>query len=263
VTARRFAAALAGVAVGATAFVPSALADRVEGPFGSGAAQVWLVLPDGPPRAVVVFGHGWKIAPPLARFMWVDQFRPWLDHLAARGDAVVFPRYQVGGDANSGAARVIDYRRGLATAFARLGRLHVPIVAAGYSFGASLAFYYAANARRWALQRPDAVDAVFPAGLIPGATLPPLGRGIRVLIEVGDADTVAGPPGALPFWSWLRGQAPARKRYVVVASTPSLAATHAAPKRANTAARRAFWRPLDTLVAAARREGQPTAGSAG
>lgn len=74
--------------------------DRIVGPYGTGGAEVWLVLPNTPERSVVVFGHGWKLTPPFPGHPWVDQFRPWLDHLAAGRSAVIFPNYQLGsGDA--------------------------------------------------------------------------------------------------------------------------------------------------------------------
>lgn len=222
--------------------------DRVEGPAGRGAAQVWVVVPTGPIRSVVVFGHGWKVAPPSPSYPWVGQFRPWLDHLAANGSAVVFPRYQLGGD-RPGAATAAAFRRGVALGLARL-RVHVPVVAAGYSYGASLALAYAANARRWGLPAPAAVDAVFPAAPVAGPE-PPLPSSTRVLLQVGDRDVVAGRSGADTFWRLLRGHA--AKRYEVVRSRGGLVATHAAPKESTAAARRAFWTPLDALVAAARR----------
>ena len=232
---------------------PAAHASRVEGPFGRGSAQVWLVLPTGAARSVVVFGHGWKHAPPVPALAWVDQFRPWLEHLAARGNAVIFPRYQLGTGDSLGLPRVLAYRQGLATAFRRLGRLRVPVVVAGYSYGASLAFTYAANAAAWRLPRPAAVDGVFPAGIIPGVPMPPLADSMRVLIQVGDRDTQAGPAGAAALWTWLAGHPASRKRYVVVRSQPGFVAAHPAPKATGPAARRAFWQPLDALIAAARR----------
>jgi pimeloyl-ACP methyl ester carboxylesterase len=238
----------------ATPVGSTAQAARIEGPFGHGAAQVWIVLPKARPRSVVVFGHGWKLAPPVPPLAWIDQFRPWLDHLASRGNAIVFPRYQLGANDSLGTPRVLAYRRGLVTAFAHLGRQHVPVVAVGYSYGGSLALYYAANAHRWRLPVPTAVDSVFPAGLIPGTALPLLAPKVRVLIQVGDRDTEAGVAGASSFWAWLRGHPAARKHYEVIASVPSLVATHAAPKQTGPAARHAFWQPLDTLIAAARTE---------
>ena len=164
---------------------------------------MWLVLPGGPLRDVVVFGHGWKLTPPSPGHPWVDQFRPWLDHLAAGGSAVIFPNYQLGSSDAADVTRVQDFAAAIRTGYVRLGRPNVPFVAFGYSFGASLAFYYAANARALHLPVPRAVQATFPAGMIPGAQLPVLDPSVRVLIQVGDADTEAGSAGADAFWNWL------------------------------------------------------------
>ena len=130
-------------------------------------------------------------------------------------------------------------------------------MAVGYSFGASLAFYYSANAAAWRLPLPSAVQAVFPGSMIPGAPLSALNRTVRVLIQVGDADTEAGSAGANAFWTWLATHPSSRKRYQVVRSSPELAATHAAPKSATAAAQRTFWAPLDRLIAQARTAGLP------
>jgi hypothetical protein len=225
---------------------------RIEGPFGHGVDQVWLLRPRGPVRTVVVFGHGWKLFPPSPAHPWVKQFRPWLDHLVARGNAVIFPRYQLGtNDIEGGPQRLRAYRLGVARGFVRLRVRGVPVVAIGYSYGASLAMYYAAEARAWALPRPAAVDAVFPAGLVAGA-LPPLPAATRVLIQVGDRDSDAGAGGGLAFWSALVSHPAGRKRYEVVKSSGMFVADHAAPKGSSTAARAAFWAPLDALIASAR-----------
>jgi surfactin synthase thioesterase subunit len=222
---------------------------RVEGPFGKGSAAVWLVRAVGQTRAIVVFGHGWKVAPPSPSYPWVGQFLPWLEHLARRGDAVVFPRYQLGGDA-PGAPRAADFEAGIRSAFARLSAAgDVPVVAVGYSYGASLAFTYAANARAWRLPAPVAIDAVFPAPPIPGVPLPRLPRRTRVLVQVGDADTEAGRGGADAFWHWLGDPSPLR-RYDVVRSHDGFVANHAAPKQTTPSARMSFWAPLDRLVTA-------------
>ena len=133
--------------------------DRIEGRSGR---EVWVVVPDRPVRSVVVFGHGWKLTPPSPAHSWVGQFRPWLDHLAADGSAVIFPRYQLGIGDTQDATRVLDFAHGLHTGYSLLGRPKVPIVAVGYSFGASLAFYYGANAAAWRLPLPTAVQASLP-----------------------------------------------------------------------------------------------------
>jgi dienelactone hydrolase len=226
--------------------------DRIEGPYGRSDREVWVVRPDRPVRSVVVFGHGWKLTPPSPAHSWVGQFRPWLDHLAAGGSAVIFPRYQLGAGDAQDATRMLDFEAGVRAGYALLGRPRVPVVAVGYSFGASLAFYYSANAASWRLPLPSAVQAVFPGGMIPGAPLPRLNRSVRVLIQVGDADIEAGSAGADAFWSWLATHPSSHKRYQVVRSSPPLAATHAAPKSLSPAAQGTFWAPLDRLIAQAR-----------
>jgi len=246
-----FAAAAALLLVTAHAST-SPVRTRVEGPFGRGSSQVWLIRPGGPIRSVVVFGHGWKLHPPSAAHPWVGQFRPWLDHLAEQGSAVVFPRYQLGTGDSQDAERAADYRRGVALGLERLGHPAVPVIAVGYSYGASLAFSYAADSRSWSLPPPRAVDCVFPAGPVAGIALDPLPDSVRVLIQVGDRDTEAGRSGANAFWGLLGTHPASRKRFEIVSSGNGLIADHAAPKAADAAARRAFWAPLDTLVAAAR-----------
>jgi len=246
------AAVIPAVLLAATVHASNHPPDRVAGPFGVGAAEVWLVVPAGPVRSVVVFGHGWKLTPPGPGHPWVDEFRPWLDHLAAAGNAVIFPAYQLSGSDPADATRVQDFDAAIRTGYARLGRPKVPLVAFGYSFGASLAFYYGANARASGLPVPRAIQATFPAEMIAGAPLPQLAGSIRVLIQVGDADTEAGATGANEFWGWLSGHPGALKSYEVIHSTPQLAATHAAPRSAGPAAQRAFWTPLDRLIALAR-----------
>ncbi len=247
--ARRF-GVICLVALLAAGTPAASVASRHIQSYGHGPNQVWVLEPRGPIESIVVFGHGWKTAPP-SRLSWVDQFRPWHDHLLARGSAIVFPRYQLGTGDSADAARVRAYRRGLRLAFSHLHAGRLPVVAAGYSFGGSLAFYYAANARAWALPAPAAVDAFFPAGMIPGARLPRIGRSTRALIQVGDQDVEAGSAGGRAFWRWLGGHT-AGRRFETVRSTSTLTATHDAPKQSNATAQRVFWRPLDAFVERAR-----------
>jgi predicted Zn-dependent protease len=76
---------------------------------------------------------------------------------------------------------------------------------------------------------------------------------VQVLLQVGADDVDAGRGGADAFWSLLATHPNAAKRYQVIGTTAGFVADHAAPKRADTTARHAFWLPLDTLVAGARR----------
>ena len=60
-------------------------------PYGVGARQVWVLTPKrGVVKSVVVYIHGWGANLP---FYWHLE---WLDHLLARGNAVIFPNYQEG-----------------------------------------------------------------------------------------------------------------------------------------------------------------------
>ena len=52
---------VAALAQPATAAGPPGVA----GPYGAGADQVWVLRPQGAIRDVVIFGHGWKSAPPV------------------------------------------------------------------------------------------------------------------------------------------------------------------------------------------------------
>ncbi len=228
-------------------------APPIEGPFGQGADAVWLIRPSTPIRSVVVFAHGWKSHAAATPDEWVQQFRPWLDHLVAGGSAVVFPRYQLGLGDSAGAERLTSFRRALEIGFAHLGHPRVPVVAAGYSFGGSLVFHYAANASTWGLPTPAAVDSVFPSGPIAGAPLPPLPNAVRVLIQVGESDTEAGSGGAEAFRAWLPHHPASRFHLEVIRSSSALVASHAAPKSSSPAAQREFWAPLDRLISTARR----------
>ncbi|MGZ4394553.1 MAG: hypothetical protein ACXVZ2_04225, partial [Gaiellaceae bacterium] len=225
---------------------------ELAGPHGTGADQVWVLRPAGAIRDVVIFGHGWKTAPPSPPNAWVTQFQPWLDHLVQGGSAVIFPRYQLGTGDSYDVARVRAFRAGVTAGFAALGQPRVPVVAVGYSFGAALALTYAADARTDHLTVPRAVDAIFPAQIISGSRLPPLDPSTAVLIQIGDRDVTAGRAGGDEFWRWLRSHPAAEKRYELVRATPQLA-IHSAPKLATPGARRAFWEPLDRLIALARR----------
>jgi hypothetical protein len=66
---------------------------------------------------------------------------------------------------------------------------------------------------------------------------------------VGDADR---PGSAQAFWHWLGRHPGGSKEFRTVRSTPTFRADHSAPALSTPAARRAFWRPVDRLIAWAR-----------
>src|SRR2546423_12983083 len=62
-----------------------------EGPYGKGADEVWVFRPAHDPRSVVVFVHGHG-----GPGEDTPQYHlPWLRHLVAGGNAVLYPRYEL------------------------------------------------------------------------------------------------------------------------------------------------------------------------
>lgn len=229
-------------------------------PYGQGASQVWVLTPRArKAESVVVFLHGWAATTP---FEW---HQVWLDHLLAHGSAVLFPVYQPGSTDDPQVTTIFDLRVGLKRGFDVLDDPELPVVAAGFSFGAALAFYYAANARYWGLPPPRAVYSIFPVDPIvfdPGLTrLPslPAQSAMRVELLVGDRDAVVGDGGALAFREWLSPVSRRLSKYRIIRTTERLLADHEAPTYVQSAeVRRVFWRPLDALINRCRVSGEAT-----
>jgi acetyl esterase/lipase len=220
-------------------------------PYGHGAAQVWVLRPaDREIASVVVYLHGWGAVLP---FEW---HQAWLEHLLARGSAVVLPRYQPGSVNDPAVITPIDLRQGLERGFRALEAGDVPVVAAGFSFGAALAFAYAAQAAEWDVPAPAAVYAIFPVDPVtihPTLDVTPP-RATRVLLLAGEDDAVVGRSGADALWRELRALPASQKEYRIVRTTDDLLADHEAPTNVGSPAVRAtFWAPLDELVSEAAR----------
>jgi len=218
-------------------------------PYGRGAGRVWVLEPTGGKvDSVVVYLHGWGAILP---FEW---HRVWFEHLLARRSAVLFPEYQDGVD-DAFVVAPYDLRKGLRLGFRALGERDLPVVAAGFSVGASLAFVYAADAKRWSVPAPRAVYSIFPVDPLlidPGLDVSNI-RDTRVVLLVGDHDDVAGRQGGDAFWSMLRSVPANEKEYRLIRTTAQLLADHEAPTAiTDPDVRRTFWRPLDRLVARAR-----------
>jgi len=211
---------------------------------GVGAREVWVFRPSGRPKSIVVFGHGWSTPLPAG-------FGPWVEHLRARGSIVIYPRYE-GSAGDSTSSALAGFQAGVQNAFRIIGRLHLPVVAVGKSFGGSAVFYYAGSAHAWQVPAPVAILSIFPAG--PIGALPATRPAARTYVEffVGDADTTAGSGGADTFWRWLSGHPATRKRYVVIRSKPGFVASHDSAQRTDRIAQLVFWGPLDVLIDRAR-----------
>ncbi len=234
---------------------PSGAPVAVEGgtatPYGRGAGRVWVIEPSGGKvESLVVYLHGWGANVP---FYW---HQAWFEHLLARGSAVLFPEYQDGVD-DAFVVAPYDLRDDLRLGFKALGEIDVPVVAAGFSVGASLAFVYAARAGAWSVPAPRAVYSIFPVD--PLAIDPSLVvSGVRdtcILLLVGDQDEVVGRVGGDAFWSMLASVPASEKEYRVIRTTDHLFVMHDTPTAVtDPLVRRTFWDPLDRLVEDARHQ---------
>jgi pimeloyl-ACP methyl ester carboxylesterase len=220
--------------------------------YGRLASSVWVLTPrHASIRSVVVFLHGWSATSPF------DWHEVWLDHLLANGSAVVFPVYQWSGDGTELVVAPLTLRDGLQKGFRALGHRDLPVVAVGYSVGAALAFYYAADAAGWGVPAPSAVVSIFPIDPIemdPG--LARLGAPPRIpyLIFAGDRDYVVGTAGARAFLRWLAPVPERLKTYHLLRSDPGgLWFDHESPHEyATPGIRRIFWGSLDAAIDRAR-----------
>jgi hypothetical protein len=218
-------------------------------PYGEGDGRVWLLLPTGGEvESIVVYLHGWGANLP------VEWHQAWFEHLIARGSAVLFPQFQDGFD-DAFVATPYDLRDGLRLGFRALDRADLPVVAAGFSVGATLAFVYAANAAGWEVPAPRAVYSIFPVD--PFQVDPTLDLSEitdeDVLILTGDRDAVVGGLGADGLARLLTSLPRQRREIRLVRTSDAFVADHEAPTFVeNPAVRKTFWEPLDELVDASR-----------
>jgi dienelactone hydrolase len=244
------AATTATVATGFT--MPSPDGTEVTGPLGSGAHQAWLFRPKHrAPRALVILVHGSGDVDPE------NNMRPWIDHLTAQGDAVIYPRYEVSREHDDRGHVVSNLIAGVRRGAKALNAPDLPVVVVGFSWGARLAMDYAAAARSLDAPAPSSVLSVFPSSVAAGdqfASLSHLDRSLRIILLVGDQDHDVGNLGAKEILSELEqaGFPPDHVEARLLKSRQGFTVDHLAPLGASADVLRAFWTPADKLVAAAR-----------
>lgn len=238
--------ALAGCGGGESSKGPEEPTVREEGPFGVEAERYWLYRPvSGKPRAMVIFLHGLG-----EESLKPDPYRPWLEHLAAKRNVVVYPVYELGPGSRGALRNLITAVR---DAKLQLKSPFLPTVVIGYSRGGRLGVEYAAVAPA-VDQTPSAVMSVFPGLLNPVAEevvdLGSINPGTRIWILVGDRDRSVGRAGGRELLARLqRGNfPPASVRVTVVTSKKNFEASHGAPLGTSPGARQAFWDRADRLI---------------
>ncbi|HEY2938547.1 MAG TPA: hypothetical protein VGJ27_01925, partial [Gaiellaceae bacterium] len=214
----------------------------VERSIGKGTRQVWLFEPKGEePKSLVVFIHGRGDVTEDTP----ANHRPWLRHLAARGNAVLYPRYEtIPGDAR-GLRFLFD---ALPPAAAEVEPKGLPVVLIGYSRGGGLAVDYTALHPQIGL--PRAVLAVFPILLDPKLDLRSIPPRVRFVFLVGDRDTQVGAGGAAELVQSLAAAGYPKRllRAELVRSRGAFQATHLSVLEDSPGARRAFWTRADRLI---------------
>ena len=219
----------------------------VTGPLVEGAdpaAGAWLFRPAGKPKRLVIFFHG-QGGPEETT---PADHRPWIDHLVAEGNAVIYPRYE-----QSYATAVIGPAvAGVRTASAHLDEPGLPVIAIGYSRGGGLAVEYAAVAGEEGVPVPRAVEAVNTVAAGDQAQLVdirPLRHDTVLSLIVSDKDSL-GATGARALLRRLRlsGFPGSQIQVHFARSTVSFLADHAGPMGSSPGARRAYWDPTDALL---------------
>jgi dienelactone hydrolase len=214
---------------------------------GRGPQTATIIRPDvGGRLPVVVFLHGWGATRPRS-------YRPWLDHLAREGNAVIYPRYQE--SFVEPPPQVLgNVLAGVRQALGRIDEDPGSLVVAGHSAGAALAADYAGIARSAKLPVPVAVFSAYPGRTLRGVPfgLPEVDperipAATRLVALAGARDRVVGMRPARR----LARLAGAEHRSLVVVSDPA-ASDHLGPQRADAASRREFWARLDRLIRMAR-----------
>ena len=217
--------------------------------YGRGADQVWVIRPtqrDVKSVVVYVHGHGGP-QEDTPHF-----HRPWLQHLARKGSAVIYPRYE---EFPGGHGTLAHIERAVDRAMEEIEvGDDVPIVGIGYSRGGRLVMDWAAAAGGEAFE-PDALLSVFPAsGEDPEENLSVIPHSTRIVVLVGDQDEIVGDLGAIALMQQLTipGIPDPNRTVEVVRSNKSFTASHLSVLETTPGARGAFWDRADRLIAAVR-----------
>jgi hypothetical protein len=215
-------------------------------PIGSGTTESWVYAPHGrKPRSIILFFHGFGTTSPA-------DHEAWLEHLATEGNAVVYPRYIV--NTNLDTHRLRDAIVGVEGGLHLLKAKHLPVEGIGYSMGGRMVVEYSAVAPALGLPVPSSILSIFPGQrgtddpIINLATVP---RKVNVTIMAGDHDQVVGHDGPRQLLQRLEAaRYPVKHLHVVIVhSKGSFVATHLSVFETSAAAKNAFWRPADVMIA--------------
>lgn len=250
--------------------------------FGQEPTGFWLFEPErlvdgkrtGPSEAVplIIFLHGFSAVDPIA-------YRGWIDHLVLRGAVVVFPLFQSSNILKTSFSDfLVNTVTGVKAAIAVLqSGLRTPVdldrvAVVGHSVGGVLTANLAAVAERVGVPEPAALMAVEPGGCrdcgagpsdigLPLLDLSPIPNSTRMLVLIGDRDSVVGDGAARMIWSGT-SQIPNDQRDCLILQSddwgsPALVANHFAPEAGvpwsdlDALDWHGLWKPFDMLLSCA------------
>jgi acetyl esterase/lipase len=229
---------------------------------GAGATKYWLFEPADPTPTtapLVVFVHGFSAVDPAP-------YRAWIEHLARRGNIVLFPAYQtlltLPTQFTPNTITAIQSGITLLRSGGHVEPELDKVAIAGHSYGGIIAANVAATAAINGLPVMRAVLCAEPgsAGIGPYADYSQIPAGTLLLAIVGDEDLVVGDAEAKKIHAEAVQVAASDKDFIRIFSDgygdPDLAADHSAPLAgplfpADALDWYGFWKWLDALTDAA------------
>jgi uncharacterized protein (TIGR03437 family) len=218
--------------------------------YGQAGQQFWIFWPEGlpGPAPVVVFMHGFGAVLP-------GPYQEWINHIARRGNIVIYPRYQDDGrdvPANYTPNAIGAIKSALTILGAAADLTKVAFV--GHSLGGVLNFNIAARAAVEGIPAPKAILSAHPGDTIFADlnSYSQISYDTVVLMLVGDADNLVGDTTAkniLAALPYIRA-----KNFITVRSdnhgSPALVADHLAPNAPPVDALDyfAYWKLSDALI---------------
>ena len=233
---------------------------------GEGGTQYWIIEPAQPvPKSapLVIFLHGWTAVTP-------DTYRGWVNHLAKRGNIVVYPRYQARmlSPATEFFPNTVEAVHDALAELAKPGHVKPDmerVALVGHSAGGVQTANYAALAVSENLPVPKAAMIVEPGQgrnggirIIPMEDCGKFPATLKLIVMVGDADGLVGEGTARVIWRDTKHVT--ERAFITLRSdahgTPPLRADHLAPIGWSRAATDALdwlgmWRTFDALMDAA------------
>ena len=230
---------------------------------GEGGQEYWIIEPaqPAPKRApLVIFFHGYSAMTP-------DTYRGWVNHLAKRGNIVVYPRYQAKllTPATEYFPNVAASVRDALEVLAQPGHVKPDldrVALVGHSAGGVQTANYAVLAASEKLPAPKAAMIVEPAQgkdggfkIIPMEDCGKFPASLKLIVMVGDADGLAGEGCARAIWRSTKHVSD--RAFVTLRSDehglPALKADHLSPISWSRLASDAldwfgYWRTFDVLM---------------